>query len=100
MVLKPTERVTATVLFAELYFIVEIPTPFEFWMGIIFGIVLLIPFVFLRIVTLPSPSLYLRSTSGTMVFVAPSKRISFGATEYPLPKEVTPIWSRVANESI
>ena len=71
-VLNPTERITVTFWFVLLYEIVLIPTPFVFCIGKIIGGTLLMPYVFLRIVTLLSPRLYFMSISGTKLLVFPS----------------------------
>ena len=52
---------------------------------------LLIPYVFLTILTTLSPASYLISTSGTISLVFPSKTKSLGETEYPFPNEEIPI---------
>ena len=79
---------------------VLIPTPLLLWIGRMVGVVLLIPKVFFRIVTWESPRLYFRSTSSITFLVFPSRTLSWGADEYPLPPEVIPINSNDANASI
>ena len=68
--------------------------------GIIVGRVLLNPYVFFLISTLEFPKVYFRSTSVTCFLVFPSKTNNFGAIEYPLPTEDTPIDPKVAKDSI
>ena len=55
------------------------PIAFELCIGIILGGTSTRPFVFLLIVTSPSPNSYVRSTSGSGLFVDPSISISSGA---------------------
>ena len=93
-VLNPTAKVTVTWFDVVLNPIVLIPTPFVLDVGMIVGRVLLIPLVFLRMVTWSSPREYSRSTSLICSFVFPSNTTSFGAVEYPLPPEDIPIDSK------
>ena len=77
-----------------------IPTPLLFFVGIIVGVKLLIPLVFLRIDTSESPKEYLRSKSDTTVFVLLSTTIRSGELIYPFPTEDIPIDSIEYNGSI
>ena len=99
-VLNPTDNVIVTSFVEVLNPTELIPTPFEFWIGKMIGLVLLIPNVFFKISTLVLPNSYLRSTSFINLFVFPSKTSSLGAELYPLPKDETPTKSKDARESI
>ena len=58
---------------------VLIPTPESVCVGIILGVALLIPLVFLRISILLFANLNFKSMSFTNLFVLPSMTISLGA---------------------
>ena len=68
--------------------------------GIIVGRVSLRPYTFFLISTSDLPRVYFKSTSVTCFWVFPSNTSNFGAIEYPLPTEFTPIDSNVAKDSI
>ena len=98
-VLNPTDNLTVTLLVELLKLIELIPTPFVFSVGRIVGKELLIPKVFLKMVTWVSPNEYLKSTSGMTFWVLPSITINFGAELYPLPAEEIPIEANDAKGS-
>ena len=76
------------------------PTPAPLSVGIISGVTLLIPLVFCRISISLLPRVTLNAKSSTTLFVLPSTTINFGGILNPLPKEVIPIDSTEARESI
>ena len=98
--LNPDDNVTVTSFLFELYDNELIPTPLLFFVGIIVGIKLLIPLVFLRIDTSESPKEYLRSKSDTTAFVLLSTTTRSGELIYPFPTEDIPIDSIEYNGSI
>ena len=98
--LNPTDNVAVAIPVEGVYTIELIPTPAPLSVGMIVGVTLLIPLVFLRISTLDFPGVTLKSTSEITFLVLPSTTTNLGDTINPLLKDVIPTDSKDAREFI